>query len=53
MKEIFILHNVPKKNILDGDAKFTSNVWKVLFVVLEHSWILVLLIIPINMVTQK
>jgi hypothetical protein len=35
MKEIFRLHGVPKKVISDMDVKFTSNLWKTLFVGLE------------------
>ena len=31
MKEIFRLHGVPKIVILDRDAKFIGNFWKVLF----------------------
>ena len=31
MKEIFILHSVPKIVILDRDAKFMGNFWKALF----------------------
>jgi hypothetical protein len=31
MKEIFILHGLPKTIILDRDAKFTSIFWKRLF----------------------
>jgi hypothetical protein len=31
MKEIFRLHVIPKKIILDRDTKFTSNFWKYLF----------------------
>lgn len=32
MKEIFRLHGISKKIILDMDAKFTSKFWKSLFV---------------------
>ena len=32
MKEIFRLHGLPKAVILDRDTKFTSNLWKSLFV---------------------
>jgi hypothetical protein len=35
MKEIFILHGFPKTLISDRDTKFTSNLWKILFVGLE------------------
>jgi hypothetical protein len=35
MKDIFRLHGVPKKVISDRDVKFTSNLWKTLFVGLE------------------
>jgi hypothetical protein len=35
MKEIFRLHGLPKKVISDTDVKFTSNLWKTLFVGLE------------------
>jgi hypothetical protein len=31
MKEIFILHGMPKEIISDRDTKFTSNFWKYLF----------------------
>jgi hypothetical protein len=31
MKEIFRLHGIPKKVILDRDVKFTSTFWKELF----------------------
>lgn len=31
IKEIFRLHGIPNKIILDWDAKFTSNFWKALF----------------------
>ena len=31
MKEISILHGLPKKMISDMDTKFTSNFWKGLF----------------------
>ena len=31
MKEIFILHGLPKAIVSDRDVKFTSNFWKVLF----------------------
>ena len=34
MKEIFKLHGLPKEIVVDRDAKFTSNFWKVLFVYL-------------------
>jgi len=32
IKDIVILHGVPKKIILDKDSKFTSKFWKELFV---------------------
>jgi hypothetical protein len=32
MKEIFILHDIPKMVISDRDVKFTSTFWKELFV---------------------
>jgi hypothetical protein len=35
MKEIFILHGMPKEIISDRDTKFTSNFWKSLFVGFE------------------
>ena len=35
LKEIFRLHGVPKMVIFDRDVKFTSNIWKSLFVGLE------------------
>jgi hypothetical protein len=35
MKEIFILHDMPKEIISDRDTKFTSNFWRSLFVGLE------------------
>ena len=35
LKEIFLLHGVPKIVISDRDVKFTSNFWKSLFVGLE------------------
>jgi hypothetical protein len=35
MKEIFILHGMPKKMVSDRDTKFTSNFWKSLFVSFE------------------
>ena len=31
MKEIFMIHGVPKAIVLDKDAKFTDNLWKALF----------------------
>ena len=31
MREIFILHEIPKIVIIDQDAKFTSNFWTSLF----------------------
>jgi len=31
MKEIFRLHGIPKTIISHMDAKFTSNLWKILF----------------------
>ena len=31
MREIFRLHGIPKKIILDRDVKFTSAFWKTLF----------------------
>ena len=34
-KEIFRLHGVPKLVIYDRDVKFTSKIWKYLFVGLE------------------
>jgi hypothetical protein len=34
-KEIFRLHGLPKTIISDLDAKFTSNLWKLLFACLE------------------
>jgi transposase InsO family protein len=35
MKEIFILHGMPKEIVSDKDTKFTSNFWKSLMVGLE------------------
>jgi transposase InsO family protein len=35
MKEIFILHHMPKEFISDRDTKFTSKFWKSLFVGFE------------------
>jgi len=35
MKEVFILHGVPKTIISYRDAKFTSKIWKALFEGLE------------------
>lgn len=32
IREIVILHGVPKKIVLDKDAKYTSKFWKELFV---------------------
>ena len=31
MKEIFMLHSVPKVIVSDRDAKFTGNFWKYFF----------------------
>jgi hypothetical protein len=31
MKEIVMLHGVPKENVFDRDPKFTTKFWKVLF----------------------
>jgi hypothetical protein len=35
MKQIFRLHSFPKTIISDRDSKYTLNVWKILFSVLE------------------
>jgi hypothetical protein len=35
MKDIFILHGMPKEIVSDRDTKFTSNFWKSLMVGLE------------------
>ena len=35
MKEIFILHGMPKEIVSDRDTKFTSNFWKSLMAGLE------------------
>jgi hypothetical protein len=35
MKEIFILHGMPKEIVYDRDTKFTSNFWKSLMVGFE------------------
>ena len=35
LKEIFILHGIPKAIILDLDVKFTGNFWRYLFSGLE------------------
>jgi hypothetical protein len=35
MKDIFRLHGFPKTITSDRNAKFTSNLWKILFVGLE------------------
>jgi len=32
IRDVYRLHGVPKKNVLDRDAKFTPKFWKVLFV---------------------
>jgi hypothetical protein len=31
MREIVMLHGVPKASVFDRDPKFTSNLWKELF----------------------
>jgi hypothetical protein len=35
MKEIFRMHGIPKTIISNRDTKFTSNLWKVLFIFLD------------------
>ena len=35
LKEIFILHEIPKEIISDRDTKFTKNFWRSLFSRLE------------------
>ena len=35
LKEIFMLHGIPKEIILDRDTKFTRNFWRSLFFGLE------------------
>jgi hypothetical protein len=40
MKEIFILHGMPKEIVSDRDMKFTSNFWKSLWLVWRPSYYL-------------
>jgi hypothetical protein len=39
MKDIFILHGMPKEIIFDRDSKFTSKFWKSLFVGFETKFL--------------